>query len=114
MKKALNWQEWPVLGHWQVSLDHPVLDGHFPGQPVVPGALLLSWLLQELSRFTGREVAEIRDSRFPGVALPGAHLESRISSSDTSTRFVIIDSSSEPARVVASGSVLLSSLDDAR
>jgi 3-hydroxymyristoyl/3-hydroxydecanoyl-(acyl carrier protein) dehydratase len=23
--------------------DHPVLPGHFPGHPVVPGILLLSW-----------------------------------------------------------------------
>ncbi|MBH1965683.1 MAG: hypothetical protein I8H77_15170 [Comamonadaceae bacterium] len=113
MKRILNWQDWPVLGRWQVSLDHPALDGHFPGMPVMPGALLLSWFLQQLNRSTGSAVVEIRETRFSGVALPGAQLESRVSSNGIDTQFAIVDSSSEPARVVASGRVVVASGDAA-
>lgn len=31
---------------WQLSADHPVFAGHFPGQPIIPGALLLDHALQ--------------------------------------------------------------------
>ena len=32
------------------AADHPVFAGHFPGHPIVPGALLLAEGLQALSR----------------------------------------------------------------
>ncbi|MBV8095762.1 MAG: hypothetical protein JOY71_30450 [Acetobacteraceae bacterium] len=31
----------PIAGSFTVSSDHPSLPGHFPGRPVVPGAVLL-------------------------------------------------------------------------
>ncbi|WP_423454390.1 hypothetical protein [Ottowia sp. VDI28] len=105
--RQLDWSTWPVLNRWQVEADHPVLAGHFPGQPVVPGALLLSWLASDVRRATGREVLEIREARFQGAALPGATLESRTSASASAMRFVIIEAGT-PARVVASGSLVLS------
>ena len=29
----------------RVLADHPMLPGHFPGEPIVPGAYLLAWTL---------------------------------------------------------------------
>ena len=31
-----------------VAGDHPALDGHFPGRPVVPGVLLLEYVLDAI------------------------------------------------------------------
>ena len=39
-----------VIGH-----DHPALPGHFPGQPVVPGVVLLDRVLEAVEREAGEE-----------------------------------------------------------
>jgi 3-hydroxymyristoyl/3-hydroxydecanoyl-(acyl carrier protein) dehydratase len=39
-----------VCRHFRIDADHPCLDGHFPGRPVVPGVILL-----DLVRLTIRE-----------------------------------------------------------
>lgn len=104
--KKLDWSTWPVLGRWQVDAGHPVLAGHFPGQPVVPGALLLSWLAEDVRKSTGREVLEIREARFQGAALPGAALESRTQAGANATRFVVVEAGAPP-RIIASGSLVL-------
>lgn len=31
-----------------VAPDHPAFAGHFPGAPIVPGVLLLDWVLSEI------------------------------------------------------------------
>jgi len=31
-----------VSSKWSLPADHPCLPGHFPGQPIVPGVVLLS------------------------------------------------------------------------
>ena len=42
MNPAAAWLEFPV--------DHPALAGHFPGEPIVPGALLLDEALHAVAR----------------------------------------------------------------
>jgi 3-hydroxymyristoyl/3-hydroxydecanoyl-(acyl carrier protein) dehydratase len=39
----------------QIRRDHPALAGHFPGNPLVPGVLLLTELLGILEQEAGRE-----------------------------------------------------------
>ena len=38
---------------WSLPPAHPVFCGHFPGNPIVPGVMLLEWVLDEVAH-TGR------------------------------------------------------------
>lgn len=44
--------------------NHPSLPGHFPGNPVVPGAVVLNEAVAGLKRLSGLHVLEIRRAKF--------------------------------------------------
>jgi hypothetical protein len=52
------------------------LDGHFPGNPIVPGAVILAWLAARLAA-RGRAVARVERMKFQRVLLPGVPFEVR-------------------------------------
>ena len=55
-----------------VAPDHPSLPGHFPGDPVVPGALLLGRVAEALrQRFPDRVPVDLRHARFHAPLRPG-------------------------------------------
>ena len=56
---------------FRVHADHPCLAGHFPGQPIVPGVLLLDHVMQGLSAGAGREVIRVLRVKFTSVLSPG-------------------------------------------
>ena len=41
-----------------VPPEHPVFEGHFPGNPIVPGVMLLEWMTREVA-----QVLELAPSR---------------------------------------------------
>ena len=47
-----------------IPADHPSLPGHFPGRPVVPGALILAEVIHAASQALG---ADTRVAGFPSV-----------------------------------------------
>jgi 3-hydroxyacyl-[acyl-carrier-protein] dehydratase len=55
-----------------VPAGHPVLAGHFPGRPIVPGVMLLEWVLREAGHRLDRNLAElrIRECKFVEPLLP--------------------------------------------
>lgn len=56
-----------VIGH-----DHPALPGHFPGQPVVPGVVVLERVLEAIERQAGPLPAlAIPQAKFLRPLLPG-------------------------------------------
>jgi len=53
-------------------LDHPCYAGHFPGNPVVPGVLLLELIVEALGRGAPRAIAS---AKFHRVLKPGERFE---------------------------------------
>lgn len=54
-----------------VPADHPALPGHFPGQPVVPGVVILDQVLQAVARWLpGAGCAQQVDAKFVAPLLP--------------------------------------------
>jgi len=57
-----------------IAADHPCLAGHFPGNPVVPGVLLLDFVRAAVLP-VDTTLAEIETAKFHGVLRPGEPFE---------------------------------------
>lgn len=61
---------------WQFPVDHPALAGHFPGQPIAPGAVLLDRLLlfaRQVPALAESDLA-LEQAKFLQVCHPGDRL----------------------------------------
>jgi 3-hydroxymyristoyl/3-hydroxydecanoyl-(acyl carrier protein) dehydratase len=67
----------PVRATLRIPEEHPMFAGHFPGQPVVPGAWLLAQALAALEAAQPGAPAwrEIATAKFHRIVRPGAVLE---------------------------------------
>lgn len=54
----------PQQSSFVIGADHPSLSGHFPGEPIVPGAVLLDHVIAIVEAGTGRRVAGIAAAKF--------------------------------------------------
>src|SRR4051812_20376242 len=54
-----------------VPAGHPSLAGHFPGNPVVPGVLLLDLILCALQQSAGLSLSVLKQAKFVGALFPG-------------------------------------------
>ncbi len=66
------------------------LDGHFPGRPIVPGAVILAFLAARLAE-TGRAVARIDRLKFRRTLLPGMPFEVRLTPAGPRSRAEWLD-----------------------
>lgn len=58
--------------HMTISADHPALSGHFPGDPIVPGVVILSRVAAALRRhFPHIELGALLNARFHAPLRPG-------------------------------------------
>jgi 3-hydroxymyristoyl/3-hydroxydecanoyl-(acyl carrier protein) dehydratase len=86
-----------------IAASHPALAGHFPGQPVVPGVVLLDRVAAALERLGAGHVSGFSQVKFVRPLLPEQRVELVIEL-DAGARFRISDG----AQLIASGSVELS------
>lgn len=93
-----------------VTVDHPMLAGHFPGHPIVPGAWLLAWVVATAGRrllATGesRSIAGIKRVKFLRPLAPDSPFECTLdpASRNDTMRFTVISNGG----VIAEGSLLL-------
>jgi 3-hydroxyacyl-[acyl-carrier-protein] dehydratase len=54
-----------------IRADHPSLPGHFPGNPIVPGVVLLDRVAAAAERRYGMTVAALVQAKFLAPLLPG-------------------------------------------
>ena len=69
--------------------DHPAAQGHFPGNPIIPGAVLLSESVRMIEAALGRSLSPLRIARakFPHPARPGDQLQVTFNDTPGSIRF---------------------------
>jgi 3-hydroxyacyl-[acyl-carrier-protein] dehydratase len=72
-----------------LAADHPAARGHFPGNPIIPGAVLLSEALRLIESETGMKLwpCRIRRAKFPAPARPGDRLVIEFGRAGSSVRF---------------------------
>lgn len=59
-----------------IPADHPSLPGHFPGQPVVPGVVLLAEILACIATaHPGSRIDGFQQIKFLSLVLPGQQVE---------------------------------------
>lgn len=54
-----------------IPIEHDSFPDHFPGAPLVPGALLLKWILKSLSENQAVQVHYIKQVKFLAPVKPG-------------------------------------------
>lgn len=75
----------------RIAADHPALQGHFPGRPIVPGVVLLDCVLSEAERWLGQAVGarSLKQAKFVSVLLPDETAELELQLAAPELRFVI-------------------------
>jgi 3-hydroxyacyl-[acyl-carrier-protein] dehydratase len=83
---------------------HPVFAGHFPGHPIVPGAMLLDWAQAAIEAQLGLSLQALAEAKFHSPATPADSLELDFEVGTTAVRFEIRSTT----RKIASGRFPLS------
>lgn len=101
---------------WQtrISADHPALPGHFPGNPIVPGVVLISEVLRAARALIDADLVlcGLPNVKFTAPVWPGDTLlivlevlEVLEPAADDQIRFSMLRDTGEDAQPVVSGSL---------
>jgi 3-hydroxymyristoyl/3-hydroxydecanoyl-(acyl carrier protein) dehydratase len=58
---------------------HPALPGHFPGQPLVPGVLMLEQVALALRAWRGERLSRVVEAKFMAPLLPDESAQLQLS-----------------------------------
>ena len=88
---------------WLLDAQWPVFAGHFPSHPVLPGALLLDWVVSAITAQLGSPVASVSQVKFPQAAEPSDCLSVALRQDGTRVRFEVLATRAQGRHVVANG-----------
>jgi 3-hydroxymyristoyl/3-hydroxydecanoyl-(acyl carrier protein) dehydratase len=54
----------------RIAANHPALPGHFPGQPLVPGVILLEQVALALRAWRNQRLGRVLEAKFVAPLLP--------------------------------------------
>ncbi|WP_243040375.1 hydroxymyristoyl-ACP dehydratase [Dyella sedimenti] len=74
---------------FRVAADHPCLPGHFPGEPLVPGVLLLEAVAQALRAWRGERLARVAEAKFVAPLHPEQEAQVALAEASGRVRFTI-------------------------
>ena len=73
----------------EIGAAHPALAGHFPGRPIVPGALLLARVAAAAERGFGA-VRGVPTAKFLAPLRPGERFEIELEAAAAAVRFRVV------------------------
>ena len=85
---------------------HPSLPGHFPGNPIVPGVLLLDHVLVTLQKATGRRVSCLQQVKFMSALRPEERAHASCEVEGAGASFRVTAQRNGAAVTLAGGSLL--------
>ncbi|UXI68708.1 hydroxymyristoyl-ACP dehydratase [Tahibacter amnicola] len=88
---------------FRIPATHPSLPGHFPGNPVVPGVVILDQVAGALERWRGTPPAGLPQVKFLLPLLPGQEAQLDLTDGAGRLRFHVRHAD----RVIATGEVQL-------
>lgn len=73
----------------RIAADHPCLRGHFPGNPIVPGVVLLDLVSHALRDACGTQawIRRIANVKFVGLLRPDEEIEIQLQDEGSQMRF---------------------------
>jgi 3-hydroxyacyl-[acyl-carrier-protein] dehydratase len=88
---------------FHIGADHPALPGHFPGNPVIPGVVLLDRVVAAVERVWEQRVVGFPQVKFQRPLLPDQAAELFIERDASGARFRFVSA----ALIVATGAIEL-------
>ena len=74
----------PFKARFDIPIDHPCFPGHFPGQPILPGVLLLDRVMSLAQISLGKPLNEctVYNVKFLAAVMPGDVLDVQLTSTN--------------------------------